>query len=192
MKLKNLLLICTILGLHVVAKGQGFAIGKGASMITGLASFSSSGSDNVSDSPLGSMSQTVTALSFTPSIDYFIFNNFFVGGDLGYSNQNSSISKITELAIGPEIGYAFGHEDSKVFPYLNAGWNYINYKINETSISISSLSGSGVSFGFGVIVPVKSHIGLVLEGKYNIINYTESSQSVNVFSLNFGLVGLLF
>ena len=192
MKLKQFVLGCCIVGIPVIANGQGFAIGKGASMITGLASFSSTGSDKVAGSESGSMSETVTTLTLTPSMDYFLFNNFFVGGGLGYSNQNSDVSNITELAIGPEIGYAFGNKDSKVFPYVNAGWNYISNKINQSSYSITSLSGSGVFFGFGAIFPVKSHIGLVLEGKYNTINYSGSTQNVNIFSLNFGVVGLLF
>ena len=70
MKLKSLLLICCIVGLHVVANGQGFAIGKGASMIMGTASFSSSST--------GTGSEETHTLSFSPSMDYFIFNHFFI------------------------------------------------------------------------------------------------------------------
>jgi hypothetical protein len=187
MKLKQILLSCCIIGIPVIANGQGFAIGKGASMITGLASFSSRGSATVNSS-----SESVTTITFSPSMDYFLFNHFFVGGGLSYSSQTQNGSNIAGMAIGPEIGYAFGKQDSKVFPYLNAGWNYLSSKIDEPYYSSSNLSGSDLSFGFGFIIPVKSHFGLVLQGKYDTINYSGSSQSVNVISLNFGVVGLLF
>jgi hypothetical protein len=188
MKLKQIVLGCCIVGFPLITNGQGFAIGKGASMITGLASFSSTSYGSVS----GSESESLTVVTFTPSIDYFLFNHFFVGGGLGYSSQNPNGTNMTVLAIGPEIGYAFGHQDSKVFPYLNAGWNYISNIVDESAFGKISSNGSGLSFGFGAIIPVKSHLGLVLEGKYNTINYSGSSQSVNVISLNFGVVGLLF
>ena len=157
-------------------------------MITGLASFSST----KSGTGLGSESENFTALTFSPSMDYFLFNHFFVGGGLSYSSQTLSGSNVTGMSIGPEIGYAFGKQDSKVFPYLNAGWNYLNSKVDESYYGSPSLGGSDLSFGFGFIFPVKSHFGLVLQGKYDTINYSGSSQSVNVISLNFGVVGLLF
>ena len=187
MKLKQFVLGCCIIGIPVIANGQGFAIGKGASMITGMASFSNRGSATVNGS-----SESVTTITFTPSMDYFLFNHFFVGGGLSYSSQTQNSTNVTGLAFGPEIGYAFGKPDSKVFPYLNAGWNYLNSKVDESYYGSPNLSGSDLSFGFGFIIPVKSHFGLVLQGKYDTINYSGSSQSVNVISLNFGVVGLLF
>lgn len=186
MKLKQIVLGCCIVGLPIIANGQGFPIGKGASMITGLASFSSTSSSTSSGSG------SVTTVTFSPSMDYFLFNHFFVGGGLSYSSQTQNSLNVTGTAIGPEIGYAFGKPDSKVFPYLNAGWNYLNSKVDESYYGSPNLSGSDLSFGFGFIIPVKSHFGLVLQGKYDSINYSGSSQSVNVISLNFGVVGLLF
>ena len=100
MNLKHTLLVCSIIGMHVVASGQESVIGKGSSMITGLASYTSTGSTYASDRS--------TILTISPSMDYFILNHFFVGGGLSYSNQSLESYKITGLSIGPEIGYAFG------------------------------------------------------------------------------------
>jgi len=184
MKLKQFVLVCCIVGIPVIANGQGFAIGKGASMITGLTSFSSTSS--------GSGSGSVTSITLSPSMDYFLFDHFFVGGGIGYSSQNSNGSNVTGFTIGPEIGYAFGKQDSKVYPFLNVGWNYLNNTVNASYYDNSNLTGSDLSFGFGFIIPVKSHFGLVLQGKYDTINYSGSTENVNVISLNFGVVGLLF
>jgi len=183
MKLKKVVLICSIIALHVVANGQGLAIGKGASMITGLASFTSTGS--------GSGSVRTNVLTISPSMDYFILNHFFVGGGFSYSNQSMISSTITQLGIGPEIGYAFGNQDSKAFPYINAGWNYISTNFNPSN-GASSANGSGVSVGLGMIIPIKSHIGFVVEGKYNTFSFSEFNESENIISLNIGIVGLLF
>ena len=184
MKLKSLLLICCIVGLHVVANGQGFAIGKGASMIMGTASFSSSST--------GTGSEETHTLSFSPSMDYFIFNHFFIGGGLGYSSTTTMGSNVTNIAIGPEIGYATGNQDSRAYPFVNLGWNYLNSKIDASQFGPNGLSGSDISLGVGMIIPLKSHFGIVLQGKYDIVNYSGYDVKTNTISLNFGLVGLLF
>lgn len=187
MKFKKVALICSIIGLHVVANGQESAVGKGAFMISGMASFSSTG--------YSSGSNHKTELTLSPSGDYFIMDHLFVGTGLSYSDSRIDGYKSTLLGIGPQIGYAFGNKDSKLFPYVNAGWNYLNNKM-EVSIlgsdGSTNFSSNGISLGIGVIVPVKKYIGLVFEGKYNRFNYSDSSESENKISINFGVVGLLF
>jgi len=170
--------------LSIKVHGQGFAIGRGATMITGLASFTSTGYSSGSDH--------TSVLTITPSINYFILDHFFIGGGFSYSNQSLNSGNITGLAIGPEIGYAFGKQDSKAFPYINAGWNFQSTKFDQSFYGLTDNNGSGVCFGLGMIIPLRSHVGFVLEGKYNKLNYSELNESVDVISLNFGIVGLLF
>ncbi|MDD4972197.1 MAG: outer membrane beta-barrel protein [Paludibacter sp.] len=191
MKLKKVILICSIIGLHVVAYGQELTIGKGTSMISGKASFSNTGYSSAN----ATGSTSFTELTLSPSGDYFIVDHLFVGAGLSYLGTNTNGFKTTKLGIGPEIGYAFGNQDSKLFPYINAGWNYLKSTMDFSYFGTNATNNSsanGISFGIGVIVPVKTHIGLVLEGKYNNFNYSNSNEIDNVISVNFGIVGLLF
>jgi hypothetical protein len=195
MNLKHTLLVCSMIGMHVVASGQESAIGKGASLIKGLAGFTSTG--------YGPNIKRSNVLTISPAMDYFLLDHFFVGGALNYENTNSESFNTSMFGIGPEIGYAFGSQTSIVFPYLTAGWNFqkskTDFLISNSTITTNN-SGNGISLGLGVIIPVKSHLGIVVEGKYNMYSFSntnnlsinKTSDNSNVISFNFGIVGMLF
>ena len=117
----------------------------------------------------------------------------FLLSGISYENQTNALTSDysnTLFAIGPEIGYALGSQNSTSFQYVNVGWNYQKNSLNYNGNS--SVSGSGLSVGLGLIIPLKSHFGFVVEGKYKTLNYSVSDFKNNTISLNLGFVGLLF
>jgi len=77
MKFKSFFLFCSVVGICGVTNGQGFALGKGASMITGTGSISSSSSSYGSNTE----TERISFITISPSIDYFIFDHLFVEWD---------------------------------------------------------------------------------------------------------------
>jgi hypothetical protein len=57
-------------------------------------------------------------------------------------------------------------------------------------------SGTDIFFGAGIVVPVKSHLGITIEAGYHMMDIkekeTDTSYSGNIFAIGIGIVGLLF
>jgi hypothetical protein len=182
MKIRNLILICSLAGISLTVQGQENVVGKGTTMIMGLGSFSSQ--------KYNSSSSRISALAISTSCDYFYKNNVFLGGGFSLGYQGVSGYNSTALAVGPELGFAFGNENSNVYPYIDAGCHF-----DYTSVShsyITSTYGAGVSAGLGLLIPLQKHVGLAIEAKYNTLKFFDSDNKQNTLSLNFGFVGLLF
>jgi len=186
MKIRNLFLLFSIIGLHAVAIGQGNTVGKGTRMIMGLGNFSSVGDNHGSD--------RINTLSMSISSDRFYKDNLFVGVGLSalYQSEYTSSSSAGAFAVAPEMGYAFGSQDSKAFPFIVGGCGLELSSSSDNGYSNGYSCGLNLSFGLGVLVPIQKNFGLVVESKYNNLKYLSSAPGVNTISLNFGFVGLLF
>lgn len=192
MKITNVfVLIC--LGLCSIVSGQEYAIDKKATIISGTASLMNQGGDLFE----GSNGKHATTITFTPNINHFITRNFFVGGGIELSNQSQGNYKSNSISIGPQIGYAFGNSSSKAFPYIDLGIRYYSSTENFDAMSGDlKITGSEILLGFGVIVPVNTHIGLIFEGGYQKLNIKNKQYNIessgNIFSMGVGIAGLLF
>lgn len=191
MKTKCMLLIfCSGLFLNFAA--QQYAIDKKATIISGMGIFSSQSGDLFEDTN----GNGYTTVTFNPTVNHFVTKNFFLGGGFEISTESQGTYHSNAIGIGPQLGYALGGPNSLVYPYLDLGISYYlmnaDYGMNDNY----HISGSDIAFGFGVIVPVKSHIGLIFEGGYHSINLKDKdsnqSYSGNIFSLGLGVAGLLF
>lgn len=166
---------------------QEYAIDKNSIMFSGTGSFSSFGGDfyEVNDN------NRLTSITFSPSINYFIMEGIFLGGGLGYSRLSQGDESISSVSIGPNLGYAFGNSQSKLYPYLASGFRY-----NSNSVGDDSISGTTISVGCGLIILGSKNVGIVIEATYNIIDLKKKdaneSVSGNIFSLGFGVAGFLF
>jgi hypothetical protein len=192
MKIKTSLFLICFFGIWSSVSAQSFAVDKKASIISGSVSFTSQGGEIFEDLD----GNKVTSFTFTPNFNHFITKNFFIGGSLELSTESQGDYSSNGFGIGPQIGYAFGGPQSKAYPYLDLGILY--YKVNADYGGGDSmqLSGSDILLGFGVIVPIKAHIGLIFEGGYQMLNLndkdTDSSYSGNIFSIAVGIAGLIF
>ncbi len=169
-------------------QAQDFAVDKGASIISGVVSFESSGGDLYG-------SNRNTLFVFAPSFSHLVARNFFIGGTIEYAGQWNGSYSATQIAFGPHLGFAAGNESSTSFPYLAAGFRYITSSSNYGRfLGSSSFSGTEISLGAGVIVAMKKHLGLNAGFNFDITTLGKdgNSSSGNTFSIGLGLSGLLF
>jgi hypothetical protein len=192
MKIKTILAVIFISVLFREVSAQQYAVDKKATIISGSLSFTSQGGDLFEDFD----GNKATTFSFTPNINHFITKNIFFGGSLELTTESQGDYKFTGTGIGPQIGVAFGGSQNKAYPYLDLGLRYYTMKSDFGSGSDVKFSGSDLSLGFGVIVPLKSHIGLIFEGGYHMMNLkdkdSKDSYSGKIFSIGAGIAGLLF
>lgn len=191
MKKSSLIFISLFLASGISLSAQNFQVDKGASFISGMGSFVSQGDELYEDRS----GNRQTTIRFIPGYSYFLAPNFFIGGSLELLMQKWDENYSNSVAVGPHFGYAFGDEDSDVFPYLSAGGRYVNqYMDNDIANNSFNLSGTDFYFGAGTIVPLKKHIGITFEASYHFINLKESGVSYtgDVISVGLGITGMLF
>jgi len=192
MKIKRWLFITCLIGQCFIVSAQQYATDKKATIISGMASFMSSGGDIFEDFD----GNKTTTINLTPVISHFITKNFYVGGGIEIAAQAQGNSSYNAIGIGPHLGYMFGGPQSTALPFLDLGIDYYKMNMDYGAGEDSVFSGSNIALGLGVIIPVKTHVGLVFEGGYNMMDLkdrdTNDTMSGNIFSIGIGIVGLLF
>jgi hypothetical protein len=192
MKNKIMLLIICFIGLCLTVSAQQYAIDKKATIISGTGSFMSQGGDLFEDTD----GNNITTITFTPNINHFITKNFFIGAGIEFSTESQGDYKSNAIGIGPQIGYVFGGPQSKALPYLDLGILYYKMNVDYGFADDFQISGSDIYLGFGVIVPIKAHIGLIFEGGYHMLDLkdkdSDDTSSGNILSIGVGIAGLLF
>lgn len=183
-------MICVV-GFANLLYSQGYAVGKGAVIISGTGSFSSSGGELFEDYE----NNRLTNIALTPGVNYFVGKNFFFGGSVELSIQSQGDYSSTATGIGPQIGYAFGNETSRSFPFIFTGYRYYNLSYEEGD-NAENASGTDFIVGLGMIIPVREHIGFMFESGYHIINLKDSENNDsfggNMFYIGIGISGLLY
>jgi hypothetical protein len=153
------------------------AIRKGSFIISGTASIEIYGGELYGDS--------ATGIALYPAFRYFIKHKIFVGGVIGYSRLSVDGDSLNLLQIGPCVGYVFGPEKSKMYPYVELELLYTSMSIDGYSIS-----GFDLVLGGGVIYPIRKHLALIAEGGFHVQFMEEASG--NIFKINIGIAGLIF
>jgi len=192
MKNKIILFILCFSALSFTISAQQYAVDKKATIISVSGSFMSQGGDLFEDID----GNKATNITFTPSLDYFITKNFFIGGSLEFSSQSQGDYSSNGIGIGPEIGYAFGGPQSKVFPYLGLGIRFYQMNADFGAGDDFQFSGSDIFFGGGVIVPIKANVGLIFSAGYHMLDLkdkdSDENYSGNIISIGVGISGLIF
>ena len=101
---------------------------------------------------------------------------------------------ISTIGIGPKMMYFMGGAKSKNYPYLTSGFYYVRHT-NDYGGSQDTYSGTRFKMGGGMSVMLNSHLGLLVEGSYNLDNLKqekEKSQSGNMVIISMGLAGFSF
>ncbi len=177
-----------ILLIRQLVFAQEYAVDKGASIISGVVSFESSGGDLYG-------SNRNTLFVFAPSFSHLVSRNFLIGGIIEYAGQWDGSYNATQIAFGPHLGFAAGNETSTTFPYFVAGFHYITSNSNYGSFfGSTSLSGTEISLGAGAIVAMKKHLGMNVSFNFDFASLGNdgNSRSGNTFSIGLGISGLLF
>jgi len=188
---------------------QEYAADKGAFIVNGTAGFSSSGGKLYE----GSDKKRITSLQLTPSVDYFLVRNFFIGSTFIYSHDKIGYRKENTYGIGPELGFVFARPGSKTLPVISLGYLFTHQNLGYISTSFDeysygnygydpynyemdqSMHSNEIFVAFGMIIPVMKHIGLTIGGIYRSQNFKQSDSfkiSGNIFALNVGINGLLY
>lgn len=207
---KKLYIIVFALFVFNQLSAQGYATSKGAVILSGIAGFTSSGGEFYQ----GINNKTGTRLMLSPSIDYFILQNFFLSVDAEYAYTYNSQVKVNSIEIGPGIGYVFGKAESKILPFLSTGFLFNTQKNNYVStpydgynsdnnidnpygytIDNSNTTSTTFFIDTGVIIMVQKHIGLTIGATFHNQKYKFPdgySKSGNTIALTLGINGLLY
>lgn len=192
MKVKSMFLLICFIAISSLLSAQQYAVDKKATIIAGSGIFMRQGGDLFEDSN----GESATTVTFTPSINHFITKNLFIGGGMEFSKESQGDYNANSIGIGPQIGYAFGNSNSTVFPYLDLGIRYYSMTADYGYGDDYQFSGSDISLGFGLIIPLKTHLGLIFEGGYHMMDLKnkdlDDTASGNVFSIGIGIAGLLY
>jgi hypothetical protein len=183
--MKKTLIAIFCLTFFTFSFSQEFAVDKGAVIIAGTASFTSEGGDLYEYN-----GERLTTFSIAPTFVYFLATNIGLGGSVAYTSTSRGDNSYHTLGIGPTIGYFIGNASSTTFPYIAAGIQYY------TAGNGSSISGTDIVLGGGVICPVKEHIGITINVGYHMMSLkpegANESTSGNIIAVGIGITGLLF
>ena len=143
-------------------------------------------------------SPKTTSFNFSPSIGYFVANNWAVGMDLGFTTATTKdgSDKLTNstVSILPTATYYF-KSDSKIIPYLGAKVGYASTTSKLTSNNYTDeVKVDGLSWGAkgGIMYMITPAFGADLGVAYNqfsnkdIENNVEVKTNVNTFGFNVG------
>ena len=169
------------------AFSQGFAVDKGAAIISGMASFTST---KVKDAE-----NSTTNIAAVPIVQYFIVPNIFIGGAVEFNSMSHGDYSSSSFGVGPAVGYAIGGKNSSTFPYLGGSFRFRSSSQDDGTDEYKS-SGTTIVIGGGVIAAVKDHIGIIIEAGYHIMSDkpegADESTSSSMISVGVGISGLLY
>jgi hypothetical protein len=160
------------------------ATSKGASLVSGMLSFSSQGGDLYSWED-----DRLTTIAIVPSYFYFVAPGMGIGGDISYNRMSQGDHSLTNLGIGPKIGY-FIDSGSPSIPYIAGGINYLSIGDED-----DSESGWRFKFGGGVLIR-QGHLAVAIEADYFMDRFTfeeaDKATTGNAIIVAVGLAGFLY
>lgn len=159
---------------------ESYAISRGSVILGGTAGISSYGDDKSKDRD--------TDIQINTSVSYFFVSHLAAGGTFNL-NRHRSLDRTSPVSygIGPTIGYYFGNQSSKAFPYLSSSLLWVGQ---------SNLYSSRTwRFASGFALMIAKNVAITNEAFYSTstINNEEGFLSKNnIFGLQFGFGVLLF
>lgn len=183
-----------VLFLLVVAPLQAqatYAIDKGAVVLDGSISFTSSGGD-LYENTAGDRASSITAM---PAVMYFVMPGLAVGGQLLLDYSKQGDVSATSLGVGPSVAYFFGGPDASVFPFVQGTFDYVHTKIDLGGGDDFSASGWGVTGAVGAAFMLTKTVALIGDAFYRIESAKpQGGDSVkgNVFGISLGVGAFIF
>lgn len=152
-------------------------IGAGATMLSGGLVFSSSSGD---------LYGSATQLQFNPSVKFLVAPGLAIGASGVLSRSSAGSSSLTSVGIGPSFVYFIGSPSVQGSAKGNA-YPYLGVTALYTSLSgggSSTVTGSSVAVGGGVLVMVSEGAGLTAEVSYQFDHMGTSGVSADGNRLN--------
>jgi hypothetical protein len=114
---------------------------------------------NVQRATTSGVSGGTTTLQIAPAVDYFMLNNFSVGGFVAINYVTSGDNHSTRFSIGPRVGYNFALSD------LISIWPKVGFSYASTSGTVGrpvgdtivSTSFSSSNLALNAFVPIMFH-----------------------------------
>jgi hypothetical protein len=100
-----------------------------------------------------------TSLQLAPAVDYFVLNNFSIGGFVAVNYVTSGDNHSTRFSIGPRVGYNFALSDL-VSIWPKVGFSYASTSATEgrtVGDTIVSTTISGSALALNAFVPIMFH-----------------------------------
>lgn len=146
-------------------------------MFSGIFSFTDQSGDLYT-----SGSGSVTDVTATPSMYYFVNNWLGAGTDLSMSYLSIDGETMTQMRVGPKLGYFIGPADGYMNPYCYLGLAYFT-----TSFSHEVFSGYSYKFGVGIAPPIGANVNLNIDVGYIIDNLKIYESTFSGGTLYFGI-----
>jgi hypothetical protein len=101
-------------------------------------------------------SQSTTTISFAPAADFFVINNFSVGGSIAFDYANVHGADGFRFSIGPRVGYNFAFTNMlSVWPKLGFAYAHSNSGYDVGGDLSRSRANNGIALN--IFVPVMMH-----------------------------------
>lgn len=183
------LIVITVLlcASHVKAQPK-YAVDQGVLTLNGSLGFSSQ-----IFSQTGFTNSTLTTISLSPQISYFVISNLAIGGTVNFVSQSQSGSSLTQVGVGPTIAYYFGDQSVTVYPFVQGSFFY-NSLSSGSGNSSSTASGVGFEADAGITSMLAKNIGLTLAAFFQYSSYSQNNARFNIstFGVKVGITGFLF
>lgn len=152
-------LVLAVMFIPVPLAAQDYAIDRGAVILGGSVSWSTSGGDLYENSE----GDRYNSLLLNPRLLYFVTPGLAVGGDVYVESASRGDFDVTTIAAGPAVAYFFGGAESTVYPFVSG-------MIGYGKTSTSGLDGSGLVFGAGAgaAFMLSESVALTAGGTYRI------------------------
>ncbi|MEA2106772.1 MAG: hypothetical protein U9P82_08670 [Bacteroidota bacterium] len=174
---------------------QEYGIDKNSWMISGSFSFSKHDGELYEDID----GNKTTTVYFSNTTNYFLAKGLFAGLGISYSYRRTGADGMETYGIGPNLGYIYGKKESKLYPFVAAGFRLNNINQDSEATYVYSpqdlkLLGYNIFGSIGIIFPVKEHIGITFELDYSKYYLTESQGDYdgNILTFSVGIIGFIF
>ena len=166
------------------AQNNGSATDRGASIVSGSISFSSSGGDLY----VGS-GDRLNLFELMPSVVFFASRGIGIGAEGSLSFVSQGDNSATGLSIGPSVGYYHEGNGSSI-PFIAIGASIMRLGDGD-----NSETGYRFKAGPGFIAK-KGHLGVTAQVAYVVDRFKfdgeNSATTGNMITLSVGFVGLLY
>ncbi len=163
--MKKLFLLSIMFVFAATAFAAESPIDKGSMIVGGTLMYASLGDDLYE-----SDDESMTLITVTPSVGYFVSPGLLIGADFTFSSISAGDDGIdySAFAIGPCVGYYFNMDPTRVeakgamYPYIKGFFLYGSVSEDDEDATMTSFGGRG-----GIIMMLSNAVALDMGIQYN-------------------------
>jgi hypothetical protein len=162
---------------------KAYAVDKGSMLVGGSAGFTSIGGDAIDED-----GDRVSVFVINPDLLFFVSPHVALGGAVSVVSVSFGGESNTTFGIGPTVGYYFGNENSKTYPFIKGRFIYTN--------DADDFSETDFQFEGGAAFMIAKNVALTGSAFYLIQSFkpegADESISGNTFGIQFGIEAFVF